>query len=131
MWSPDRILGLRPVVFYALIVAVLALATLPFIASIFYRRKNFHTFSLSVSMQKRLVILTIIGVVIFEIAAITVFPFHLLGLSFVEINLVIQTVWTGLVLVSMWFRLKGHYFIHLVTILIVTFAWIVVLLLYC
>ncbi len=29
-----------------------------------------------------------------------------------EINLVMQTVWTALVLVSMWFRKKGNYLVH-------------------
>lgn len=125
LWSQDTILGLKPAVVYALIVVVAVLATLPLIATFLYRRKKAAVFTLSVPMQKKLAILTIIVVVTFEVAAITVFPFHLLGISFAEINLVIQTIWTGLVLVSMWFRLKGHYFIHEVTILIVTLAWIV------
>ncbi len=29
-----------------------------------------------------------------------------------EINLVMQTIWTSLVLLSMWFRKKGNYFAH-------------------
>jgi uncharacterized membrane protein YozB (DUF420 family) len=33
-------------------------------------------------------------------------------LSAQEINLFMQTVWTALVLVSMWFRKKGNYLVH-------------------
>jgi uncharacterized membrane protein YozB (DUF420 family) len=33
-------------------------------------------------------------------------------LSVAEINLVMQTFWTALVVVSMWFRRKGNYLVH-------------------
>ncbi len=42
-----------------------------------------------------------------------------------EINLVMQTIWTALVLVSMWFRKKGNYLVHgiiMVVVVGVTFA---------
>jgi hypothetical protein len=40
-------------------------------------------------------------------------------MSFHEINLILQTIWCGLLVVSMWFRVKGHYLLHGV-------SWIVV-----
>jgi uncharacterized membrane protein YozB (DUF420 family) len=46
-------------------------------------------------------------------------------LSFAEINLIMQTLWTGLILVSMWFRFKGNYFVHEITMLIAICALIV------
>ena len=69
--------------------------------------------------QGKIAVLTIIIVILFEIANITVFPFREVGLSFAEINLIMQTIWTALVLVSMWFRMKGNYFVHEITMLIV------------
>lgn len=36
-----------------------------------------------------------------------------------EINLVMQTVWTALVLISMWFRKKGNYLVHGIIMVVV------------
>ena len=33
-------------------------------------------------------------------------------MSVAEVNLVMQTIWTSLVVVSMWFRHKGNYLVH-------------------
>jgi len=62
-------------------------------------------------------------VILFEVGTIFFFPFYEVGLSFAEINLVMQTIWTALVLVSMWFRMKGNYFVHEILMLIVMCAW--------
>ncbi len=43
-------------------------------------------------------------------------------MSFHEINLAIQTFWTSLVLLSMWFRLKGKYLAQEITMIIVVAA---------
>ncbi len=69
--------------------------------------------------QGKIAVLTIIVVVLLEIGFMTLFPFYELGLSLAEINLIIQTFLTALVLVSMWFRMKGNYFVHEITMLIV------------
>jgi len=73
--------------------------------------------------QGKIAVLTIVMVILFEIATIFVFPFYAVGLSFAEINLIMQTIWTALVLASMWFRMKGNYFLHEITMLIVICAW--------
>lgn len=73
--------------------------------------------------QGKIAVLTIVAVILFEVATITVFPFYTVGLSFAEINLIMQTFWTALVLASMWFRIKGNYFVHELTMLIVICAW--------
>ncbi len=39
-----------------------------------------------------------------------------------EINLVIQTFWTSLVLLSMWFRIRGNYLAHEITMIVVVGA---------
>lgn len=69
--------------------------------------------------QGKIVALTILVVVLLEIGFMTLFPFYALGLSMAELNLIIQTFLTALVLVSMWFRMKGNYFVHEITMLIV------------
>lgn len=42
-----------------------------------------------------------------------------------EINLVMQTFWTALILVSMWFRKKGNYNVHGIIMVVVVGATIV------
>ena len=75
--------------------------------------------------QGKIAALTVLLVILFEVGTIFFFPFYEVGLSFAQINLIMQTIWTGLVLVSMWFRMKGNYFVHEITMLIVMCAWAV------
>ena len=46
-------------------------------------------------------------------------------MSVAEINLVMQTFWTSLVLVSMWFRKKGNYRVHGIIMIIVVGATLI------
>jgi uncharacterized membrane protein YozB (DUF420 family) len=46
-------------------------------------------------------------------------------LSAAGINLIMQTFWTSLILVSMWFRKKGNYFLHGLTMIVVVGATLV------
>jgi len=46
-------------------------------------------------------------------------------LSVAEINLVMQTFWTALILVSMWFRRKGNYLVHGIIMVVVVGATLV------
>jgi len=73
----------------------------------------------------KIAVLTIFAVVSAEIGFIFFFPFYQVGLSFAEINLIMQTVWTALVFVSLWLRIRGNYFLHEITLLIVMSAWLV------
>ena len=75
--------------------------------------------------QGKIAALTILAVVLAEVAFIEFFPFYAVGMSFAQINLIMQTLWTVLVFVSLWFRLKGNYFLHEITMLIVISAWII------
>jgi len=77
------------------------------------------------SQQKKIIALTVLLVVLFEVATIFTFPFYDVGLSFAEINLIMQTIWTAIVLFSIWFRIKGNYFIHELLMIIVISAWAV------
>jgi uncharacterized membrane protein YozB (DUF420 family) len=46
-------------------------------------------------------------------------------LSVAEINLVMQTFWTALILVSMWFRKKGNYLVHGIIMIVVVGATVI------
>jgi len=46
-------------------------------------------------------------------------------MSVAEINLVMQTFWTALILVSMWFRKKGNYLVHGIIMTVVVTATLV------
>ena len=46
-------------------------------------------------------------------------------MSVAEINLVMQTFWTALILVSMWFRKKGNYLVHGIIMIVVVGATLV------
>ena len=125
MWSP-QILQLNQTVFKTLIAVNIVLAVLVLsLVIVVARRKTIKRPSLSYPSQGKIAALTIIMVILLEVAAIAFFPFYDVGLSFAEINLVMQTLWTALVLVSMWFRMKGNYFVHEITMLIVMCAWAV------
>ena len=125
MWSP-QILGLNQTGFYALVAVSIVLAVLVLSSVIVVaRRKSLKRLALRYLSQGKIAALTIIMVALLEVGFITMFPFYEIGLSFAEINLIIQTFLTALVFVSMWFRLKGNYFMHEITMLIVMTAWTV------
>jgi uncharacterized membrane protein YozB (DUF420 family) len=46
-------------------------------------------------------------------------------MSVAEINLVMQTFWTALILVSMWFRKKGNYLVHGIIMIVVVGATLI------
>jgi hypothetical protein len=73
--------------------------------------------------QGKIALLTIVMVILFELSTMFVFPIYAVGLSSAEINLIMQTIWTGLVFVSMSLRTKGNYFAHEITMLVVISAW--------
>lgn len=118
MWSP-QILGLDQNVFYGLATAI-ALALLIWLSIIAASRiKRIKELALSPSAQGKLAVFTVTMAVLGEFAAMAFFPFYDIGFSVAEFNLMLQTFWTSFVLMSMWFRMKGNYFVHEVTMLIV------------
>ena len=120
IWTP-QVLEADQTDFNALVAVSIVLAVLALSLGIaLARRKNLKRPS-----QGKIAFLTIVMVVLFEVATMILFPFYYVGLSFAEINLIMQTIWTALVLASMWFRMKGNYFSHEITMLIVICAWAV------
>jgi hypothetical protein len=119
-----QVLGLAQPVFYGLVTVTVVLNALILTSIIVTtRRKKMKNLSLSAPSQGKIAVLTIILVILFEIGTIFFVPFYEVGLSFAEINLIMQTIWTALVLISMWFRMKSNYFLHEITMLIVISAW--------
>lgn len=124
MWNPELILGMRHAEFYALVTVILLLAgVILTVVLVTAKRKNAVKPLFSPSWQRNIAVLTIMSVASFEVSSIFFFPFAEIGLSFAQINLLMQTIWTGLVLVSMWLRMRGNYFAHEILLLIVMCAW--------
>jgi uncharacterized membrane protein YozB (DUF420 family) len=125
MWSPE-ILGLNQTVFHSLVGVSVVLAVVIF-SSVFFvaRKKGIKKLTVNPRWQGRIAALAVLVSVLVTVGGIVFFPFSQVGLSFAEINLVLQTFWTTLVLVSMWFRMKGNYFVHEITMLAVICAWLV------
>jgi hypothetical protein len=125
MWSPQPP-ELNQTIFYALIAtsiaAVVVLSSVMFILG----KKGLKPPTLShLQAKKRVfevsaVLLLAVGA---AIAALIVWSEF--GLSTTAINLVMQSFWTALVLVSMWFRSKGDYFLHGVIMIVVVAATLV------
>ncbi|MFW6111240.1 MAG: hypothetical protein ACOC6H_04310 [Thermoproteota archaeon] len=115
LWNP-QILELNQTMFYALVASNILL-TLSSV--IFVSRKRVNRLTFPGLSKGKIAVLTIFLTILVQFGALAFFPFFEVGLSFAEINLVIQTFWTALVLVSMWFRSKGRYFAHEITMLIV------------
>jgi uncharacterized membrane protein YozB (DUF420 family) len=125
MWSP-QILQVNQTVFYALVAVCIVLAvSVLFLVIVVARRKGIKRPTLRYPSQGKIAALTILMVILVEVGLTAFFPFSKIGLSFAQINLVMQTFWTALVLVSMWFRMKGNYFVHEITMLVVICAWLV------
>jgi hypothetical protein len=118
MWSP-QFLGLDQIVFYGLAGAIALVFLIWFSAIAISRLRVMKELNLSSSAKGKLAIFTAIVAVLAEIAAMIFVPFYELGLSVSEFNLMLQTFWTSFILMSMWWRWKGNYFVHELTMLIV------------
>lgn len=119
LWSPQSQRQDNTMLFAVIIACAVLAATI--MSTLFISKKK--KTALSHSAQKLIVALTILLVVMFEVGTIFFFPFYDVGFSFAQINLIMQTIWTALVLISMWFRTRGNYFVHEILMVIVMFAW--------
>ncbi len=118
MWCP-QFLGLEQIVFYGLAGAIALVFLIWFSAMAISRLRMMKDLNLSSSAKGKLAIFTAIVAVLAEFAAMTFVPFYELGLSVSEFNLILQTFWASFILMSMWWRWKGNYFVHELTMLIV------------
>ncbi|MCW3984736.1 MAG: hypothetical protein NWE96_12225 [Candidatus Bathyarchaeota archaeon] len=121
MWSPQPIMELNPAAFYAWVIG--GALTVSISAVIVVRRKKITL----TQKQKKIAGISLLTAFVVTIGAIAITPINesQVPLSFREINLLMQTMWTGLVLVSMWFRKKGNYLMHEIVMLVVVSATVV------
>jgi uncharacterized membrane protein YozB (DUF420 family) len=122
MWSPQTVLGLKPVVFYGAFVGGVLAVSIPVAVMVARRKKVALT-----PKQKKIAGFVLLTAFVVTVGAIAITPMSesQVPLSFREINLLMQTMWTGLVLVSMWFRKKGNYLMHEIIMLVVVSATVV------
>ena len=118
MWSPQNE-NPNPVVPYGVAGAV-ALVILIWLSSIAVSwSKPVKELSLSSSAQAKLAVFIVVVAVLAEVAGMMFVPFYDLGLTVSEFNLILQTFWASFVLMSMWWRSRGNYLVHELTMLIV------------
>ncbi len=121
MWS-SQILGLNQTDFYTLVSVVIVGFILTSII-VMARRKTLK--SLPHISQGKIASLVIITVFSVMFGAIFLIPLFDISMGVHEINLIMQTLWTTLVVASMWFRKKGNYFVHAIIMIIVVVAMLV------
>jgi len=118
MWRPDTQVAGQSM-FYPTVGAVIAAAAIFCLAVVVARRRRI---TLS-PKQQTIVALTLVLGLVFAVTVISAIPLsaNQVPLSFRDINLVMQSLWLGILLLGMWFRKKGNYLLHgiLVTVVVV------------
>jgi uncharacterized membrane protein YozB (DUF420 family) len=118
MWSPQNAEANQAVLYG--VVGAITLVLLIWLSSVAVSRsKKMKELSLDSSAQGKIVVFTAVVAVLAEIAAMAFVPFYDLGLSVSEFNLILQSFWASFVLMSMWWRRKGNYLVHEITMLVV------------
>ena len=109
LWSPE-VQAPSQSMFYPLVIVV-GLAAVVLSAVIVVARKKHVT--LNPKQQTVAGIVLVLGL-IFAVGIISSTPISesQVPLSFRDINVIMQTLWMTLILVSMWFRSKGNYLMH-------------------
>jgi hypothetical protein len=114
------------------IVAVVLLAVAVLVAAILVARRRHITLS---PKQQTVVAIALVAGLILAVGVISSTPIseNQVPLSFRDINVVMQTLWMSLLIVSLWFRKKGKYLYHgvlliaVVSITIVSFLGVLVM----
>jgi uncharacterized membrane protein YozB (DUF420 family) len=130
LWSPE-VSKQSGTMFYPIVIAVV-LAAFALSLGIVVTRKRHVT--LNPKQQTAVGIFLVLGLIC-AVGAISSTPISesQVPLSFRDINVVMQTLWMTLLLVSMWFRKKGNYLMHgillimVVSITIVSFLGVLVM----
>jgi hypothetical protein len=119
LWIPD-VSEQNQISFGLLYVVGLAVTAAVLLSALLIEKKK--GVNIKSIVLKRTKILTIILTILLMGAAVSLIGMlqTQITMSFHEINLILQTIWCALLIVSMWFRAKGHNMLHGIT-------WIVVL----
>jgi uncharacterized membrane protein YozB (DUF420 family) len=130
IWNPENPTSTNSI-FYPLIIAMVIAAAVASLLIIIARRKHVTL----TSIQRNLVGVVLVLGLVFAIGVIASTPISesQVPLSFREINIIMQSLWMTLLLIGMWLRRKGNYFIHgiltiaVVSITIVSFLGVLVM----
>ncbi len=132
MWSPQAVEEQNQTLLCTLVIAAFLGAGL--ILSIVFLAAKRNKLTLT-HMQHKIVSVALLAVLIVVVGIIAVTPLSesQVPLSFRDINLLMQTLWLSLLLISMWFRKKGNYLIHgvlmvlVVTVTLVSFSGVLIM----
>ena len=130
MWSTEAKVE-RQSMFYPIVGIVVATATALSLAIIVAHRKQI---TLGTKQQTIVASVLVLGLIL-AVGVISSTPIseNQVPLSFRDINVVMQTLWMSLLLVSLWLRKKGNYLLHgilliaVVSITIVSFLGVLVM----
>lgn len=118
IWSPDAQAAGQSM-FYPAVGAVIAAVAVFSLVVVVARRRHI---TLSPKQQTIIALTLVLGLVL-AVGVISAIPLSesQVPLSFRDINMVMQSLWLGLLLLGMWFRKKGNYLLHgvLVTVVVV------------
>ncbi len=130
LWTPE-VQATSQSMFYPLVTAVGFAAAALSLMIVVARRKHV----ILNSKQQTIAGIALVSGLIFAVGVISSTPISesQVPLSFRDINVIMQTLWMSLLLVSMWFRQKGNYLMHgilaimVVSITIVSFLGVLVM----
>jgi uncharacterized membrane protein YozB (DUF420 family) len=129
LWSPQNrlILGMEQSVFALAVGGAVFGLVMAFLAVVVSQRERLKRLSLRVPLlgKKAFIAALIVLLVLGGAAAVTSFFWVEIGLSDAQVNLIMQSLWTSLILASMGFRRIGNNFVHGVLITIVVAATVV------
>jgi uncharacterized membrane protein YozB (DUF420 family) len=130
LWVPDAKVESQSM-FYPIVGIVIAAAAALSIAIVVARRRH-----ITLSPKQQIIVsITLVAGLILAVGVISSTPISetQVPLSFRDINVVMQTLWMSLLLVSLWFRKKGNFLFHgvlliaVVSITIVSFLGVLVM----
>jgi uncharacterized membrane protein YozB (DUF420 family) len=128
MWASENnseTLGLSPTLLYALVVGVVLAASAASLTLVVVKRRRQKLALPRLSQGKVAMVVIIVVLVVMGAVALTPISQSQVSLNFHDINLIMQTFWTALVLVSMWFRARGNYYAHAILMIVVVTATLV------
>jgi uncharacterized membrane protein YozB (DUF420 family) len=129
LWSPQsrQILGMEQSVFALAAGGVVFGLVMVFLAVAVSQRDRLKRLSLRVPLlgKKPFIAALTVMVVLLGAAAVTSFFWVEIGLSDAQVNLIMQSLWTSLIVASMGFRKVGNHFVHGLLITVVVVATVV------
>ncbi len=103
--------------FYTIVIVVVLAACVFSTALLIARRRHVHLNPKQQTIISALLVFGLIGAVGF--ISSTPISESQVPLSFRDINVIMQSLWMALLLLSMWFRLKGNYLVHGILVIVV------------